>query len=68
MKLTATQENQLRIQFSQMVRIQYGPVDPIKDKVDLMVDELKTLLPQDNPTPQQIAEAKEIVLYHHLAE
>jgi len=68
MKLTVEEENDLRIQFSRMVRIQYGPEESIKTKVDLMVDELITLLPQDNPTHQEIAEAKEIVIAHHIAE
>ncbi len=38
-----------------------------KTKARLMMSELETLLPH-NPTRQQIAEANEIVIHHHIVE
>ena len=38
-----------------------------KRKGNMMIKELQTLLPK-NPTPQQIAEANEIVIHHYIIE
>ena len=68
MKMNAEEENNLRNQFSEMVEIQFPELEKVKLKVDAMVDELQTLLPQDKPSKQLIAEAKEIVIAHHIME
>ena len=68
MKMSAKEESNLRNQFSEMVEKQFPELEKVKPTVDAMIDELQTLLPQDNPSKQLIAEAKEIVIAHHIME
>lgn len=68
MKMPVEEENNLRIELSRIVELYLGMDYPVKGKVDLIMDELQTLLPQDNPNKQEIAIAKEIALHHNLFE
>ena len=63
--MTPTEEMELRTMWSRSVEIQFGKGSIIKLTVDAMISEYEILLPK-NPTAQEKAIAREIVVDHHI--
>ncbi len=65
--MTPTEEIDLRTMWSRSAEIQFGKESNIKLTVDAMIDEYKVLMTNmPTPTAQQKAEAREIVVDHHI--